>query len=612
MANTLMSLLVKLGLDSTDFTKGMDAAKSKATGFGNTISGAVVSATPAILKTAQVVTAVGGAAVATGSAIYGMAIKGASAADDLLVLSAKTGVGVEKLQEMQYASELVDVSMETMSGSFTRMTMSMAAAKDGTGEQAALFEQLGVKVTDAAGNLRSTNSVWLDTIDALGGVQNQAERDAMSLKLFGRSAIELNPLIMAGKDALEKYGEEARNTGYVLSESQVNALGSVDDSIQKMKRGFEGILNQLASTFAPGISSVVSKVSGYIGNLGSILGDSTLSTSEKIGKAADLVKTIASDISKALPNLMETGLGIIKAILTGIIGAIPTLIPAVVSMLMSIVQFVVEMAPKLLEAAVVIVVTLANSITQSLPKLIPAIIDGVLLIVNTLLDNIPLIINAAILLIVALAKGLVMAIPKIIERLPEIIQALISGIIQLAPQLALAAVQLIVVLALGLIQALPTLLAAIPQIIMAIVNGLTSGVGAVRQSGGQLMAGFWEGISSWFDQIRNGITDFISSVVGTVQGALGIHSPSSVFANIGAQTIAGLAMGLSNVAPITDAVGNINGAMTASFSGSGAVMQQSAPTVGSNISFVINNPVGETTDESMGRGLKRLQWLGAV
>ncbi len=568
MANTLASLLIKLGIDSTEFTKGIDEAKGKISGFGGQVTGAVASAMPAILKTSQVVTAVGTAAIGAGTAVYGMAVKGASAADDLLVMASKTGIGVEKLQEMQYASELVDVSMETMTGSFTRMTMSMAAAKDGTGEQAKIFKQLGVSVTDSAGNLRATNDVWLDSIAALGGVQNQAERDAMSLKLFGRSAIELNPLILAGKDALQKYGQEAQNTGYILKESQVNALASVDDAIQRVSRGAEGIQKQLAASFAPGVASVVETVSGYVGQLGSILGDSSLSTSEKIGKAADLVKTIASDISNALPQLMETGLGIIKALVKGIIGAIPTLMPAIVDVVIGITDFLIEMLPVLADGAIQIIVALANGIGAALPKLIPAVVEAMLIIVNVLIENIPLLISAALQLIIGLAKGLILAIPQLI--------------------------------------------AAVPKIIVAIFNGLVSGVGQLVNAGGQLMAGFWQGVQSWFGRIGQGIADFIGGVVSSVKGALGIHSPSSVFASIGSQSIAGLALGLSDLSPIKAAMNNVSGAMTASYSASGAIAQQPAAGGAKNVSFVINNPVGETTYESMKRGLNRLQWLGVA
>lgn len=68
-------------------------------------------------KTRALSTAAAGLVVAIG----GAAVKSAAWADDLNTLSKQTGLTTEDLQKMQYASELVDVSVDDIAGSMSKM-----------------------------------------------------------------------------------------------------------------------------------------------------------------------------------------------------------------------------------------------------------------------------------------------------------------------------------------------------------------------------------------------------------------------------------------------------------------------------------------------------------
>ena len=98
-------------------------------------------------------TAAGGAL----AGIAGIAIKSAAAADDLNTLAKQTGISTAELQKMQYASDLVDVSVDTITGAMTKMKKNMASTSADT--QAA-FQRIGVSVTDANGQLRSSTDVF--------------------------------------------------------------------------------------------------------------------------------------------------------------------------------------------------------------------------------------------------------------------------------------------------------------------------------------------------------------------------------------------------------------------------------------------------------------------
>lgn len=192
-------------------------------------------------------------------ALISLTIESAAYADEILTQSVVTGLSTEALQEYQYAAELVDVSLDTLTSSQSKMIRSMDAARRGSKEQAEAFDKLGISVQNADGTLRDAQEVFGDVIDALGAISNETERDAIAMTIFGRSARDLNPLIKAGSDGLRELTQEAHNVGYVMGEEALDALGAVDDQLQRMNRSGEALKNQIAVGMAPAVENLMKK-----------------------------------------------------------------------------------------------------------------------------------------------------------------------------------------------------------------------------------------------------------------------------------------------------------------------------------------------------------------
>lgn len=203
--------------------------------------------------------AVAAAVVEAEKALISLTIESAAYADEILTQSVVTGLSTEALQEYQYAAELVDVSLDTLTSSQTKMIRSMDAARRGSKEQAEAFDKLGISVQNADGTLRDAQEVFGDAIDALGAISNETERDAIAMTIFGRSARDLNPLIKAGSDGLRELTQEAHDVGYVMGEEALDALGAVDDQLQRMNRSGEALKNQIAVGMAPAVENLMQK-----------------------------------------------------------------------------------------------------------------------------------------------------------------------------------------------------------------------------------------------------------------------------------------------------------------------------------------------------------------
>ena len=215
------------------------------------------------------------AAAGVVAALGAISYKAGKNADDLNTMSKIYGIGTTDLQKYKAAADLVDVSVETIAKSHTKLTKSMASAQSGTGKNAEAFKELGVDVVDANGKLRNSDDVWKDTIKALGNVQNETKRDALAMQLMGKSAAELNPLIEDGGETYEKVAETMKeyNLDFVDQET-LDKANEFNDSLDTMKligsAALAQVGSQLAAVFAPALEKVVGifgKVAEWLGNL---------------------------------------------------------------------------------------------------------------------------------------------------------------------------------------------------------------------------------------------------------------------------------------------------------------------------------------------------------
>lgn len=264
--------LEKLNGQLKDTTESTDDLKNNTETFGDTIrnltSDLGLNVSPAIEKLASkfdnVSKEVGTAIVGIGaiiSSFVGASLETANFADDLLTLSSVTGITTDELQKMQYASDFLDVELDIMTGSITKLTRSMYDARGGSNELEKAFKALHVRVTDSRGNLRDANTVFYETIDALGKIKNETERDAIAMKVMGKSAKELNPLIQAGSERLKELGIEAENMGVIMGETSLDKLGALKDAMDKFENTSEALKNSLGLSLLPMITALFTAIS---------------------------------------------------------------------------------------------------------------------------------------------------------------------------------------------------------------------------------------------------------------------------------------------------------------------------------------------------------------
>lgn len=412
------------------------------------------------------------ASIGAVTALGNMALKAGALADDLNTLSATTGLSTKQLQEFSYASDLIDVSMDTLSGSLRKITSSMNSAKDGTGTQAEAFKELGVNIKDAQGNLRSSNDVFNDAIRALGNIANETERDALAMELFGKSATDLNPLIKGGIDTLDEMGKKANELGLILSQEALDGANAFNDQIDILKANgrqtFQVIGTEIASQLTPAMTSLNGEVEKVIKSITTAIKNGGLT-----GLVEEMTKQIGnlvSSVAKQLPKLAELGKKMLLTFVEAIKENATEIGSAGAEVITTLISGFYEVLPSLIETAVLLITSFIQTIGEQLPTLIPTIIDGILGAVNAIIDNIDLIIDAGLQLFLGLVEGLERALPNLLAKLPEIIQKVVTAIIENLPTIIEAVGTIIVAIANTIGESADTIVPAIIDTILALVD----------------------------------------------------------------------------------------------------------------------------------------------
>lgn len=238
------------------------------------------------------ITAIGAAAVGAAAGLFEFVHSAAQWADDVNTLSKVTGIGTDELQKFSYATNLIDVDISTMTGSLTKMTRTMNDARDGSGNAAEAYKTLGISVTDTEGALRDRLEVYYEVIDALGKVENETERDALAMQLFGKSAEQLNPLIKGGAENLKKLGKEAEEAGLILDQKTLDSLNGFNDEIDKLKAQGAQISRIVAAQAKPAVEDIVE------------LGNDLLKIVKEMADSGE-IKGIADEAGKAIKTGVE-------------------------------------------------------------------------------------------------------------------------------------------------------------------------------------------------------------------------------------------------------------------------------------------------------------------
>lgn len=243
------ALHVSLSADSAAFDQNMQQAQEVAEESMGSISETATKMAGAL--------AAAWAAIASVDAIITATKEQIDYADSLGDVAARSNQAAEALSAYEYALGFSDATLQDYTAGLQKLEQNMAAASEGSKEQALVFETLGIQLREQDGMLRNSGDVMLDFADVMAGMANGATKTQLAMDVLGKSAgPALLPFLSQGKDGIEEFTAEAEKMGLVVSTEFSNAAGELNDNLDKLGSVTTGLWRSFADGLTPALVDV--------------------------------------------------------------------------------------------------------------------------------------------------------------------------------------------------------------------------------------------------------------------------------------------------------------------------------------------------------------------
>lgn len=451
--------------------------------------------------------------------------------------------------------------METVTG----FSASLLQSLDGDTKAAA--EKANVAITDMSDNANKMGTSMESIQNAYQGFAKQNYTMLDNLKLgYGGTKEEMQRLLedaekLSGQkfdlssyadivDAIHVVQTEMGITGTTAKEAATTIQGSVNMTkaawqnlvvgIADDTQDFDVLVNNFVDSVTTAGENILPRVEIALKGVGTLV--------EKL--APVIAKTVPNIVSTTLPSMIKAGTSMIRALLDGLLKAVPELIPcfknivnqlisvivtnlpmilnAAVTIAGAIVSGLVEALPDILDAGIELIQSLAQGLTNGIPTILSTAITIVSQLASTLIQNVPQIVQTGIQLLLGLVNGILQAVPQLLQELPGIITQVVNNLLSCIPMIIECGIELLTSLVDALPQIIQSIVAVLPQIINGIIEALLGHIDEIIQAGIKLLVALIDALPQIIDTICKALPQIIEAITG----ALLEHLDDMIYAGV--------------------------------------------------------------------------------
>lgn len=439
--------------------------------------------------------------------------------------------------------------METVTG----FSASLLQSLDGDTKAAA--EKANVAITDMSDNANKMGTSMESIQNAYQGFAKQNYTMLDNLKLgYGGTKEEMQRLLedaekLSGQkfdlssyadivDAIHVVQTEMGITGTTAKEAATTIQGSVNMTkaawqnlvvgIADDTQDFDVLVNNFVESVTTAGNNILPRVEIALKGVGTLV--------EKL--APIIAKTVPNIVSTTLPSMIKAGTSMIRALLDGLLKAVPELIPCFKDIINQLIEVIVDNLPLIIEAAVTIAGAIVSGLVEALPDILTAgiqliqslaqgLTNGIPNILSTAIDivsklamafykNEPQIIQTGLQLLLGLVKGILQAVPQLLSVLPDIINQGVESLLSEIPMIIECGIELLTSLVDALPQIIQSIVAVLPQIISSIIEALLSHIDEIIQAGIKLLVALIDALPQIIDTICKALPQIIEGITGAL------------------------------------------------------------------------------------------------
>lgn len=187
------------------------------------------------------------AAFKVGQKIFKMVEDVAKVGDQFDKLSLKTGIAFDTLQGLGHAAELAGGSIDDIGTAIKKLQAAQVDAGAGLKTYTREFDRLGIEIKDQDGNFKDATTLLFEVADGMQGLESDAEKTAVAVKLLGRAGTNLIPMLNQGSGAIREQMKEMEELGAVMGpEMRKHSVAFIDNQrrLDMMLQGIQMTLTQ--------------------------------------------------------------------------------------------------------------------------------------------------------------------------------------------------------------------------------------------------------------------------------------------------------------------------------------------------------------------------------
>jgi phage-related protein len=506
------------------------------------------------------------------------------------------------------------------------------------------FQKLGISTVDAQGKQKDFNTILFEVADKFKTMPNGVDKTTLALDLFGRQGTSMIKVLNLGSTGIQDLEKQADKLGLTLNAKTIGAVNGLVQSQKDLKEQTDAMKIAVGTATAPvltkfneqllkvtqtllnsnpavksattnvlafggPVASAGASVTAFLGNISSItpkMGALAL----RLGLVGIVVAAVAGGVYLLVQHLggLHKTLDDIKGALDGTnhsfewlntlvtilsqywtqvllpglqavwAALVQNLVPAFEQLWQAITRLWNALNPALMDALKIIGIIIAGALLAALWGLVAAL-NIVIQVFSFVISVISNVINW-IANLIAWFGNLVGVVVNTVKTIIIIFQNLKNG-------------------AADAIWFIGQLFAGLGGLILGAVKGFGS---LLYNAGKDLVQGLINGINGAIKDVENAVGNVGKAAVNKIKGLLGIHSPSTVFMEIGDNMGQGLINGIAGT--MTDVQNAVNDIASPTINaGQAAANQTVQATVASPIAAAGNTTINLDVNVGMYAGM---------
>lgn len=179
----------------------------------------------------------------------------------------KLGITTAAVQEMGHAANMVDIDMGTVTQGLKFLQLNAQKASEGSKEQAKVFRDLGVSVKGLNGEIKPADALFEEVATKVAATEDPAKRTALAMRIFGRSGVELLPILVKGGAGIAELREEARMLGGVMGEETAEKAAALEENVKRLAFAFNGVKYAIGNGLLPILTRIAMAFTSFVGKV---------------------------------------------------------------------------------------------------------------------------------------------------------------------------------------------------------------------------------------------------------------------------------------------------------------------------------------------------------